>query len=78
MTEPSIAEVFFVGERLRVRLHDGRELIVPKASFRRLREATNEQLANYEVTRDGEGVHWPDIDEDISVRGFLRYAVEGV
>ncbi len=43
----------------------------PISDFPRLKMATKTQLQNYES--DGIGVHWPDIDEDLSLRGFLKY-----
>ena len=52
-------------------LTDGRAISVPLAWSWRLAEATPEQRANYEIIGDGEGVHWPDIDEDISAEGML-------
>ena len=56
---------------LRIILSDGRELAVPLAWFPRLREATPEQRLSWEPIGRGHGLHWPDIDEDISVRAFL-------
>ncbi len=64
------------GERLRVELRDGRTLHVRREHFERLKNVTEEQLRNYRLIADGEGVHWPDLDEDISIRGFLRHAEE--
>ena len=52
-------------------LTDGRTISVPLAWSWRLSEATPKQRANFEIIGDGEGVHWPDIDEDISVEGML-------
>lgn len=52
-------------------LTDGRTISVPLAWSWRLSDATAEQRNNFEIIGDGEGVHWPDIDEDISVRGML-------
>jgi|SRR3989304_4062510 hypothetical protein len=52
-------------------LVDGRIISVPLAWSWRLSEATPEQRANYEIIGDGQGVHWPDIDEDISAEGML-------
>ena len=52
-------------------LTDGRTISVPLAWSWRLSEATPEQRANFEIIGDGEGVHWPDIDEDISAQGML-------
>jgi hypothetical protein len=52
-------------------LTDGRTMSVPLVWSWRLAEATPDQRANYEIMGDGHGVHWPDIDEDISAEGML-------
>ena len=54
------------------RLADGRTISVPLAWSWRLTDATPAQRAKYEITGNGEGVHWPDIDEDISAQGMLQ------
>jgi hypothetical protein len=56
---------------LRIVLSDGRELSAPLAWFPRLRDATPEQRQNWEAIGRGHGIHWPEIDEDISVRALL-------
>jgi len=50
---------------------DGRTISVPLAWSWRLSEATHEQIENYEIIGDGQAVHWPEIDEDISAEGML-------
>ncbi len=55
-----------------VDLVDGRRLVVPIAWFPRLLHASEDQLAKWELLGDGQGIHWPDIDEDISVHGLLH------
>ena len=57
---------------LRVTLADGRELAVPLEWFPRLRDATPAQRKHWRFIRRGQGIHWPDVDEDISVAGLLR------
>jgi hypothetical protein len=57
---------------LRIVLADGRELAVPLEWFPRLRDATQEQRANWRLIGRGQGIHWADVDEDISVAGLLR------
>jgi hypothetical protein len=52
-------------------LVDGRVISVPLAWSWRLSEASPAQRANYEIIGDGDGVHWPAIDEDISAEGML-------
>lgn len=51
---------------------DGRTISVPLAWSWRLADATPEQRRHYELIGDGEGIHWPAVDEDISVRGMLE------
>jgi hypothetical protein len=55
-----------------VRLKDGREIRFPAQLNCRLRGATPEQLNNIEITFNGTGLHWPDLDEDLSVIGILE------
>jgi len=54
-----------------LQLADDRELRFPAAKNRRLRAATPEQLAHVELICNGTGLHWPDLDEDLSVQGLL-------
>lgn len=54
-----------------VSLEDGRKLEVPLAWFPRLLKATPRQRNHYRLIGNGIGIHWPDIDEDLSVNGFL-------
>ncbi len=58
-------------ESLRVHLSDGRQLIVPLVWFPRLYHATPEQRQKWELIGEGEGIHWEEIDEDISVASLL-------
>jgi hypothetical protein len=53
-------------------LADGRKISVPLAWFPRLLHATTDQRQNFELLGEGEGIHWPDVDEDLSVAGLLR------
>ncbi|MBL4903940.1 MAG: DUF2442 domain-containing protein [Desulfocapsa sp.] len=54
-----------------VELLDGRTITVPLLWFPRLSQATKKQLDNWELLGDGEGIHWPEVDEDLSVAGLL-------
>lgn len=54
-----------------VELDDGRTLGIPLAWFPRLLRATPEQRVHYEIFGGGSGLHWPDLDEDLSVSGLL-------
>ena len=55
-------------------LADGRELWAPLAWFPRLTEATNGQRRNWRLIGRGHGIHWPEVDEDVSVASLLRAA----
>ncbi len=57
---------------LQVVLADAREISVPLAWFPRLMAGTAEQRSNWELIGGGLGIHWPDLDEDISVESLLR------
>ncbi len=72
-TSSSGSRLSFDAESLHLVMPDGRRADVPLACYRRLRTATPEQLANWEVIGDGEGIHWPDIDEDLSIEGLLAH-----
>jgi hypothetical protein len=56
---------------LRVELADGRQIVVPLARFPRLVAASAASRAHWQSLGDGEGIHWPDVDEDISVADLL-------
>jgi hypothetical protein len=70
--------VSFSEDSLTVRLDDGRALSVPLAWYPRLLDGTQTEREDYELIGDGEGIHWPQLDEDISVEGLLagRRSVE--
>lgn len=62
----------FDADRMHVQLSDGREIIVPLEWFPSLRNATDEQRNKWRLIGKGVGIHWEDLDEDISVAGLLR------
>lgn len=70
--EPRLMQVWVTEDEISVFLSDGRKVSVPLAWSWRLSDATPEQRQNYQFIGDGLGIHWPDIDEDISVEGMLR------
>ncbi len=70
--EPRIMDVRVTDEEIIAYLADGRTISVPVVWSWRLSEATPEQKSNFRIIGDGLGIHWPDIDEDISVEGMLR------
>jgi hypothetical protein len=63
--------VDFVPDAFVVHLEDGRSLTVPIEWFPRLRDATAEQRSRWRLIGPGTGIHWPDLDEDISIAGLL-------
>jgi hypothetical protein len=69
--DPAAVEVEVSDTMLRIVLNDGRELAAPLAWFPRLRDATLEQRRHWELIGRGHGIHWPDVDEDVSVRVLL-------
>lgn len=69
--EPRIAAIEVTEDSITAQLADGRTISVPLAWSWRLSDATAEQRDNFQIIGTGEGVHWPDIDEDISARGML-------
>ena len=69
--DPTALTVAVLDEELRIDLSDGRALFVPLAWFPRLREATIAQRTRWHLIVKGHGIHWPDVDEDISVRALL-------
>jgi len=64
-------------EALVVDLADGRTLIAPLAWFPRLLHATAQERNRWRLIGQGEGIHWPDLDEDISVEGLLAGSRSG-
>ncbi|EDN70813.1 conserved hypothetical protein [Beggiatoa sp. PS] len=69
--EPCIFELKISEDTITAYLTDGRVISVPLAWSWRLSEATPAQRNHYELIGSGQGIHWPDIDEDISVNGML-------
>ncbi len=76
--EPRAMAVVCSEHELRVSLTDGRWLSVPIVWFPRLAHASPAERANYELMGEGQGIHWPGVDEDISVAGLIagRASVE--
>jgi hypothetical protein len=69
--EPLAVDASFTDDALRVVLADGREVIVPVAWFPRLQKASSEQRQNWRLIGGGIGLHWEDVDEDVSVESLL-------
>jgi hypothetical protein len=69
-----VKDVRFTDDLLIVDLIDGRTISVPMAWYPRLLHAPPEQRNNWQIAGGGFGIHWPDVDEDLSTEGLLRGA----
>ena len=68
---PAAEDVSVTDDTLRVTLSDGRALSVPLAWYPRLVHATRAERDNWELVGLGQGIHWPDLDEDLSIEGLI-------
>jgi hypothetical protein len=62
----------FTEDKMVVYLEDGREISVPLEWFVKLRNANKEQLENWRLIGNGEGIHWEDLDEDLLVENLIN------
>jgi Protein of unknown function (DUF2442) len=69
-----VVDVKFTKDTLTVDMRDGRSITVPLAWYPRLFNATVAERKNWQIAGGGYGIHWPDIDEDLSTEGLLRGA----
>ena len=69
-----VASVTFSADSLSVALMDGRTISVPLAWYPKLLHATEQQRKNWTISGAGYGIHWPELDEDLSTEGLLRGA----
>lgn len=74
VADERVADVEMTEDSLSVRLMDGRTISVPLVWYPRLLNATEEQRKNWQISGGGYGLHWPDVDEDLSTEGLLRGA----
>jgi hypothetical protein len=74
MADERVADVKFARATLSVTLRDGRTITVPLTWYPRLLNATPSQRKNWRIAGGGYGIHWPDVDEDLSTKGMLRGA----
>jgi len=72
-----VQRVVVTDDSLTVDLSDGRTVSVPLAWYPRLLHGTPEERSNWRLIGDGEGIHWPDLDEDISVEGIILGKLSG-
>lgn len=70
-SDPRVQSLEVSDDSITAYLVDGRTISVPLAWSWRLTNATPEQRRNYQIIGGGQGIHWPEVDEDISVRGML-------
>lgn len=73
-TDIRVRTVLVTDDELSVALMDGRSISVPLAWYPRLAKATAAQRSHWEIAGGGYGIHWPQIDEDLSTEGLLRGA----
>jgi hypothetical protein len=73
-TNERVEAVYFTRNSLVVDLCDGRSISVPLDWYPKLLDATQKQRSNWTICGGGYGIHWPDIDEDLSTDGLLRGA----
>ena len=69
-----VVDVRFAKDTMSVDLCDGRTITVPLVWYPRLLNATVAQRKNWQIAGAGYGIHWPDVDEDLSTEGLLRGA----
>jgi hypothetical protein len=69
-----VEAVYFTRDSLVVDLLDGRTISAPLAWYPRLLKATPQERAHWKICGGGYGIHWPEIDEDLSIEGLLRGA----
>jgi Protein of unknown function (DUF2442) len=69
-----VKNVHFTEDTLAVDLIDGRTIVVPLVWYPRLLDATPEQRGKWRISGGGYGIHWPEVDEDLSTAGLLRGA----
>jgi hypothetical protein len=69
-----VKDLHLTEHTLAVDLLDGRTIIVPLVWYPKLLDAAPEQLGNWRISGAGCGIHWPDLDEDLSIEGLLRGA----
>ncbi len=74
-SQPRAKKIWFDSDNLRVELEDGRQIGMLLAYFPRLAQATSGQRDNFIISGGGTGLHWEELDEDISVPGLLAGAV---
>ena len=67
-----ITDVKIMKDTILAQFSDGRDVSIPIAWFERLASAKREDLLKFKISPSGYGIHWPSIDEDISIKAFLE------
>ncbi len=71
-TEPKATDVKIIEDyAIWILLQDGREMTIPISWYPKLSKANKQQLNNFRIIGRGSGIHWEDLDEDLSIKGFL-------
>ena len=68
---PEAEDVTVTDDTLKAELSDGRTISVPLAWYPRLVHSTQDERDNWELVGEGQGIRWPDLDEDLSVEGLI-------
>jgi len=74
VADERVSDVRCTDDTLTVDLMDGRTISAPLAWYPRLAQGTPAERANWQASAGGYGIHWPDLDEDLSTEGLLRGA----
>ena len=69
-----VVTVLFTDDTISVSLRDGRTITVPLTWYPKLLHGSKDQRQNWQISGGGYGIHWPDLDEDLSTEGLLRGA----
>lgn len=72
LNELAITNIQITRGMLIAQINDGRTVSIPLTWFPLLSNATEEQRQNFEISPGGYGIHWPDLDEDISIKSFIN------
>ncbi len=73
---PSVLSLKFEKDSMQIVLSDGRTIGIPLAWYPKLASASKSHLQHFQISPAGYGIHWPDLDEDLSVYGFLFPSIE--
>ena len=72
ISAPKAKSFNFDGDSMRVDLSDGRSISVPTSWYPRLYHGTAQERENWQLIGDGEGIHWPELDEDIEIEALIH------